>query len=303
MCIGLAIDIHSFVQDLIERNELDKAQSLLDDDNFLHKSAFEMLQEGQMCLHDLLGALEVISNIQSSISDKPGMKWSELYIKGMSANLADSNYIRGLLLSVRKMPSDRMEAMLNKISDIPTLDLSTTISDLQSMTTSINGAGPLRSEFDIRHETLRTTVVAQKVELSKHKAALSKQDAAYSKLINRVNTTFQDFFTEYLINPKDLVFHEIFLFDLKSPSRDVFAPAPRYAVERALSAPHDYLDCDCCEPGAGALSPSQPATAILYQLYLESGALVNIGDLWLAFYAIVGPEQEEGDEASEEQAL
>ena len=262
-----------------------------------------MLQKGQTSLHDLLGAFGVIKNIQSSISDKPGMKWSDLYIKGMYASLADSTYIRDLLLSVRKMPSDRMEAMLNQVSHNPNLDLSTLISDLQTMTTTLNGAGPLRSEFDLRHQTLRTTVVAQKVELSKHKATLSKQDTAYSQLVNRVNTAFETFFTQYLINPKDLVFHEIFLFDLKSPYRDVFTPAPRYAVERALSAPHDYLDCECCEPGAGALSSSQPATAILYQLYLESGALINIGDLWLAFHAIVGPEQGEGDEASEEQAL
>lgn len=262
-----------------------------------------MLHLGQTCLQDLLGGLDVLHKIQSSISDKPVMKWSELYIRGMSANIADSIHIRDVLLSVRKMPSDRMEEMLIKISDNSNLDMSAIISDLQAMTASIDGVGPLRSEFDIRHESLRTTIVAQKVELSKHKAALSKQDAAYSQLVSRINTTLQDFFSKYLINPKDLVFHEIFLFDLKSPCRDVFTPAPRYAVERALSAPHDYLDCDCCEPGAGRLSSSQPATAILYQLYLESGALINIGDLWLAFYAIVGPEQDEADETTEEQAL
>ena len=74
-------------------------------------------------------------------------------------------------------------------------------------------------------------------------------------------------------------------------------PAPRRAIERALSAPHDYLNCECCEGGgkgdAAALSSSQPATAILYQLYLESGALINIADLWAAFSAVVGTEGEE----------
>ena len=31
-----------------------------------------------------------------------------------------------------------------------------------------------------------------------------------------------------------------------------------------------------------------PPTSILYQLYLESGALINAFDLWSAFNAIVG---------------
>ena len=41
------------------------------------------------------------------------------------------------------------------------------------------------------------------------------------------------------------------------------------------------------------LSSTQPATAILYQLYLESGSLVNASDLWSAFNAIVGEEEDE----------
>lgn len=43
----------------------------------------------------------------------------------------------------------------------------------------------------------------------------------------------------------------------------------------------------------GALSSTQPPTAILYQLYLESGNLINVNDLWLAFNAIVGEDEED----------
>lgn len=45
-----------------------------------------------------------------------------------------------------------------------------------------------------------------------------------------------------------------------------------------------------------------PATAILYKLFLEAGNLVNIFDLWTAFIANLGPEHDEGDD-SERQAL
>ncbi|KAG9714671.1 hypothetical protein KCU73_g16148, partial [Aureobasidium melanogenum] len=101
-----------------------------------------------------------------------------------------------------------------------------------------------------------------------------------------------------LINPKDLVFNEIFMYDLKSPHRDVFMPKPRAAIERALASPHDYLDCECCAPDVGTgeentLASTQPSTAILYQLYLEGGAMMNVADLRTAFVTILGDDQDE----------
>lgn len=36
------------------------------------------------------------------------------------------------------------------------------------------------------------------------------------------------------------------------------------------------------------LGATQPPTALLYQLYLESGPLINTYDLWSAFLAVVG---------------
>ena len=292
-----------FIQDLIENDELDKAQGLLEHDEMLHETVFESILAGQKSLTDLLRALDVLSVIQSCVSDKPGLKWSELYIKGFSAGFANSSYVRDLLLSVRNLSSNVMEDMLEKLPEIADFDFSHINSDLKQLTIAENISGPLRSEFDLHHETLRTTVVAQKVELSKHKSALSKQDTAYTKIVNRVDELLKKIFDKCLINPKDLVFYEVFIFDIKSACRDAFSPLPRYAVERALSVPHDYLDCDCCDAKGGSLSPTQPPTAILYQLYLESGASINISDLWAAFYAIVGPEQSEADETIEETVM
>lgn len=49
------------------------------------------------------------------------------------------------------------------------------------------------------------------------------------------------------------------------------------------------------------MSATQPATAVLYQLYLESGALVNVADLWAAFFAILGKKDEEDAEEEEKE--
>jgi origin recognition complex subunit 3 len=186
------------------------------------------------------------------------------------------------------------------------MELAHLLSDLMSELDTLTKAHasqkkPFRSEHSLRHETLRTTVVAQKVELSRQKSTLSKQDAAYSKLVCRFHDELRIYFEKNLINPYNLFLHEVLVYELKSPHRDAFTPKPRFAIERALTLPRDYLGCNCCVASESALSSSQPPTAILYQLYLESGASINALDLWSAFYAVVGGE--DGEDCDERNAL
>ncbi|MCJ1384856.1 hypothetical protein MMC17_007974 [Xylographa soralifera] len=292
------------VENLIKEKEFVKAKRLLDTDHVLQETTRQLFKNGTKSMKHLVEAMEVLNIIQSSIPNKVHIPWSKLYFKGMGGDLADSSVLRESLLSVRKLPSDTMIGILKKVCTFAILELDGVQTDLYELTrNTTDGSAPLRSEYDVHHETLRTTVVAQKVQLSKHKATLSKQDADYSKIVDRINSALKEFFERYLINPKTLPLHEIFLFDLKSPCREVFAPMPRQAVERALSAPHDYLDCDCCDGSANGLAPSQPPTALLYQLYLESGAIINISDLWSAFNAILGPEDGDTEEEKDQEIL
>lgn len=82
---------------------------------------------------------------------------------------------------------------------------------------------------------------------------------------------------------------------MQGPLKEAFAPKPRNKLERALTVPGAYLACECCEPVERSLSNTQPATSILYQLYLESGTLVNIADLWAAFEAVMSDEQDDAN--------
>ena len=230
---------------------------------------------------------------------------SDLYVKAVGGSLFDSPIVRELFLSVRKMPSDVLGTLLDQLvamsapEDAFRGDLLDIRHDLKELAGDANGTNdPFRSEHDIRHETLRTTVVAQKVEISKQKSHLSAKDSAYSQLVQRTHALLQTHLGNLVIDPRSLFLHEIFFYDLRSPHRDVFTPKPRHAIERALATPHDYLSSTCDAPAEG-LSSTQPATAILYQLYLESGLLINVFDLWSAFYAIVGGEDgEDCDEAN-----
>ena len=156
---------------------------------------------------------------------------------------------------------------------------------------------PIRSIYTQQAQTLRTTIGAgQRVQLEKANTKLSKQDSNFTCLIDELVRVMKEYFT---FESPFLSGHEIWIYDSRSPFRETFTPRPRHAIERALSAPHDYLGCDCCR-GSGGLSATQPPTAILYQLYLETGGLINVFDLWSAFRTIVGGEGGGKDEEEEE---
>ena len=187
---------------------------------------------------------------------------------------------------------------------------------------------PLKSGHALTHSNLRTTIVAQRVELSRTAAQLTPDELAYTKILDRVVTFISKIFQEKFIDPRALFLHEAFIYDGRMQLREAFQPRPRFAVERALSSPGDYLGS--AEDGAAVrrglkgkgkqkqkqaegMSASQPAIAIVYQLYLESGSVINVADLWEAFWGIVKPagsggnddgeDGEEGEEKPKETAM
>ncbi|OQN97219.1 hypothetical protein B0A48_16761 [Cryoendolithus antarcticus] len=283
-----------------------RVRGLLDHDSQLFKEVRGYISEGQAALYRITETLDIIREAQGLLPGSTATLKTTLYIQALSGKLAGSAQLRTMLLSIRKAPSDVVAGMIEAVRVMVVShqieSASDTAGDLQELqnelmeltATSKRGAKqqPLRSEDDIGSSTVRTTVVAQKVQLSKQKSELSKQDAAYTVLVRKFTDVLEAYFSATLIDVQTLPFHEIFLYDLKSPHRETFTPRPRHAVERALATPHDYLACECCAPSKGqgeeaTLSATQPATAVLYQLYLESGSLINVSDLWQAFQAVM----------------
>ena len=285
--------------------DYESTRSLLEDDNFLLEKVNYHIKKGYQHIQNMLHALEVLFKLQSLVS--PGNSsttWSSLYISTMSGELQDSALVKNLILSIKKLSSSILRDLLISFSAFPILDISQILRDLDNLLTAEDpAASPLHGELNTHNRTLRTTVVGQKVSLSHHTSALSSRNQAYSGIVTRFSTHVEKFLHVSLIDPRTLFLHEILIYDLKSPHRDVFLPRPRLAIERALSTPHDYLGCDCCKGLESALAPSQPPTAVLYQLYLECGAIINAADLWAAFYAIMGNQQGEDEEADRERVL
>lgn len=290
---------------LLDENRATEVKDALQSDESLFSLARQSINEGLQTLSGMMFTLTMIRTLQQSLPNTAVSRKSSLYIHAISGKLAGSAMIRSLLLTVRKVPSDTAIEVLKAVLQLDVgkygltgcADIATELDEL--VRAQEEGDKPLRSEEDVRNSTLRTTIQAQKVELSKHKTSLSQQDKDFTALLRRFTDMLEKFFNETLVDPRDLLFHEVFLYDLRSPHREVFTPRPRHAVERALTSPHDYLDCDCCAPDKGdreeaTLAATQPGTAVLYQLYLESGNLINASDLWQAFQAVMGDERDEG---------
>lgn len=294
------LTVRSRAAKLLDEGHYDTVERLLEDDEVLWDAVAGNVPKNRSALAGICNAVKTLRVLQSFLSTKTAATFSELYIKAISGKLLDSTALRETLLSIKKMPSDVMLLMIQALSNVHP-KFSDLLRNLEELVNSqVDETAPLRSEHDVRHTTLRTTVVAHKVELSKQASALSKQDREYSEIVNRVDGALREYFNQSLVNPKDLFLHEVLIYDAKAPYRDAFTPKPRFAVERALSSPHDYLACNCCESVENGLSSSQPAMAVLYQLYLESGSLVNTADLWSAFQTIMTAENAENED--EEQA-
>lgn len=298
----------AYVEVLLEDQDPKRARKLLNDDAALADMVENQLEQCQMRLSELMKCLGAIQIIQDELQNQRESQWSDLYVMALSGKLLESNLIHDLLLSAKKLPSDRMYSLLSRldihISGSEASGLKETLKDLKRLVrSSKNQVTPLRSEHDIRSKSLRATVVAQKVELSNDRDALSVDDLSYSSIVKRVDGLLKGYLEEKLFNLQDLPLHELLVYNAKSVHRDAFTPRPRFALERALSLPHDYLDCSCCADRLEALSATQPSTAILYQLYLETGMLINSADLWSAFYAIVGDSEAEDEDGDQQRAL
>lgn len=254
-------------------------------------------------MRDLLAASRLWSSLSALLKGLEVIPNSEVVILALSGGLADSNRMTNFFLHLKRANSELLQQLFDILIAATDGDTRRNIQDQQTDLATLIAEhtdvdGPLRSEEDIQNSTRRTTVIAKKIELNRARTTLTKADAAYSEILNRFIDTLQDYLTDRLIDPRTLPFNEVFLFDFKSPHRTVFTPRPRQAIERALSQPHDYLNCTCCRPEEtdgtdSSLAATQPPTAILYQFYLESGQLINASDLRAAFVAVLGEKVED----------
>jgi origin recognition complex subunit 3 len=96
---------------------------------------------------------------------------------------------------------------------------------------------------------------------------------------------------------KGPTFIELFVFSDYSSIRRQIVGAPRGAIHNALSNPHHYLQCKCCELGEHEqILPSMPDICIAYKLHLECNKFINLYD-WLQAFSMVVDSNEDEEES------
>ena len=236
---------------LVQERHTQRARKLLAFDEYLLDTVKEHLRTGHEALSRLGSATAVLKRTREALEMTSNVSLSSLWIRAAAGEMADSPLLRETMLAIKKTASDKLMHVFGGLEALQSvyfpMDMEFYRQDLEQLVHTAEASGPLRSQDDVRKSSLRATVVAQKVELSKHKAAMSAQDKLYSGLVARFSEELGDYFATCFVDPRSRFAWELLLFDLKSPHTEVFAPKPRFAIERALASPHDYLGCECCE--------------------------------------------------------
>ncbi|KAK6079779.1 origin recognition complex subunit [Seiridium cupressi] len=297
----------SFIETTLNAGDIQTVRRLLEDDRYL---VVHLQRSQKQCKQWLLNVLEnarILAAIHANETE-----FMHSYLDAMQNGIDLSTEHKEFLEAVQRMNPADATAFIARILKIlhegdasiglngsddqvegPGTVLSNVLAEINVLQGNADENGTiLKSKYSGHNKVLRTTVIAQKVQLSRDTANLSEEDKAYTELIDLLVKTLESILKTARV--EDIFLHEVWLCDLRTPYRDVFIPRPRAVVERALTRPHDYLSCSCCKSGEDEIKPTLPATAILYHLYLETGSLINVADLWSAFYAIVGEENDGG---------
>lgn len=292
----------TYVEDAVEAGELEHSRSLLEDDKYLSQQRTKVIQETLQWRDNLLRTVTLLMASGLSPDD-----FTTTYIDALAHGIDLSLEESKSLDSIRRMSADELSSLLQRLTDAVTSgnheigltgwtdegkEFLEIVADLADRLASIQAEAqlrgkPLRSQYNAQSRILRTTVIAQKVQLSRDESNLTAEDKAFTDLIDSLLNALAD--TICCKPAEGILLHELWMYESKSPHKDVFIPRPGAIFDRALSRPHDYLACSCCSKVVdGGNAATLPATSILYHLYQETGALVNVADMWSAFYALVG---------------
>jgi origin recognition complex subunit 3 len=275
----------------VEEGSGKQVRDMIENDEYLIQQTIKSVDAGQQIMRKLFQTVRVVHACLQYTQTGKKINVSDLSVRALCGELYESNVMEEMMATTKTLDSDKLLELISRLRQIiHSPEAEQILQDLGTLLESSPDSGPLRSGYNINSTVTKTTVVQQRIQLTKGIAEQSEQDFEYTTIVDRLVALLQEHLTETLINPQDLFLHEAFLFDLRSPLKETFGPRPRFAIERALATPFDYLLSSTIDTTT-KVSAKQPATAILYQLYLDSGAMVNVHDLWQAFLGVFETDQ------------
>ena len=295
----------NLIEGCLQNKMLDRSHRLIENDSDLSDEIQSTLQSTRNFITRLLRIIHVISSASIESMGKV-----ELYKAVFGGKTGDLDFTRRIIDVLRQMSPEAVLGFLKQVKDSiesgsPELELEgwtheatdflAELSEAREQVMSLlevsrTTGKPIQSSHTIQRKGIRTTVIAQRVQLSFEESSLSDQDKTFTTLVDKISESMIKFLSGE--NPQDFFLHEVWMCNDSQPYRDVLTPRPRYSIERALSSPQQYIRCDCCRLDQGVWT-KQPPTASIYQLYLEAGSLINISDMWRAYLDMQNPDDHE----------
>ena len=288
------------VENKLEGGHYVYAQQLLESNEHVLRLIETAMKDRNVWISNLLRCVQILVSLGISKND-----FTDTFIEVMSEGIELKSEDTGVVDAVQKLDPEQIISTIERVKaalttndgvrtptsddDRVSLQLAELVASAQQTAAAAEEEGhTLRSQYSGQTKVVRTTVIAQRVQLSRDSATLTDIDKDFTNIVDSFITLLQK---ECFCEPATSVpLHEIWFYNSRTPYRDVFVPKPRAVFERSLTRPRDYLACDCCDNGGNASALAPPA-AILYKLYQEAGALVNVADLWTAFSGLVGGEE------------
>ena len=231
------------VESLLNERQTKLAKDLLESDRALFDHILRHLKIGKNLLSSVAKATRVLFVARNCFSNLPRASQMTFYIKAMSNKLKESHFIRDLSLSLYKATSDILCKVMESL--LPLLDCQDS-NKVENILKQVRKAEAENSNSSIPLGSARSLGPGALMSTKARKLHLSNQNTTYLNLLEEFKQFIETYLDQNLIDPHGLFLTEILIYDLKSPQREAFMPRPRFALERALSAPYDYLNCDCC---------------------------------------------------------
>ena len=309
--------------DTKEKSAVKEVRRVLQDDSYALGVARAAIREGQQKMHDFHCAVQAFKRLPSLLGLVPPANASEFDIdlEALSGrDFTDSGPYISITAMLSRLRSTHLLSILSAYnlsfqSSTSTLSTEppTELQDLHSRLLAFQTlhSADIRSIHDPSHPQHATIIDPRTNTISLSKLdtiPLTESERQYTAIVNDLLSALQSYFDTHInkFHYSKLLLHEAFVYDLKIPLSSVFTPRPRYALERALAKPGDYLGCACNDiiqshapqgwqgedhygdNETGEYKHTAPPISILWTLYREAGSTVNVRDLFDAFCARLG---------------
>ncbi|XP_069176347.1 origin recognition complex subunit 3-like [Procambarus clarkii] len=139
------------------------------------------------------------------------------------------------------------------------------------------------------------------LEIAKKK---NKRPNAYELLRSEVLQLLSNVFELHLQPVNKQPPHEILFFESSSSVKQHLVGMPRAPLTTALSNPHHYLQCECCQlEDPSSVVTTLPDVSVVYKLHLECGRLINLYDWLQAYISVADPEEDTSSKNAIDQRL